>query len=237
MTASWAAAPSFGGGDGSPLGSIALFALVVGVALLFSMLSRTRERSRRQEFLTRATENGWYEPGPADALPASVAAAKDSDRSQLLLTTRRDGENIWISWHRWTERKDSSAYNSSAGRSETDTRTTTHDLTRCFVRAGGHPEPISLERRTKVGGLFIPVRGEGTGDASFDRAFLVHPKEGAPIHLLTQDIRDEMLAGLIPLWQIDETGMLVTRYDEAPGADTLEQHADALLHVLDLLPR
>ncbi|MCW2876467.1 MAG: hypothetical protein JWQ95_567 [Sphaerisporangium sp.] len=124
---------------------------------------------------------------------------------------------------------------SATERWETDTDTTTHNLTRYFVRpSAGHP-PISFERRTQLGGLIVPVRGEGCGDPAFDHAFLVHPKEGAPIHLLSQEIRGEMLAGVIPLWEIDAGGMLVTWYDDAPRVETFEQRADALLHVLRLL--
>jgi hypothetical protein len=226
-----------GGGGGSPVGFFGVFGVLVGVVVLVSLYAAMKERTQGQELRAYATEQGWHEPGPTDALPAPVAAAKDSSRSRLLLTTRRDGENVWVSWHRWTERSDSRRYNATTQQWETDTSSTTHDLTRYFVRAGGHPEPISFKKRTTLGGIFMPVRGEGTGDASFDRAFLVQPKEGAPVHLLTQEVRDEMLAGLLPLWEIDASGMLVTCYDDPPKIETLEQHADALLHLLDLLPR
>ena len=218
-----------GGGGGSLVGFLVVFGLVIVTLLLFSSFSARRERGRRRGFLAQATERGWYEPSPADFVPPSVTAAEDPASLKLLLTARRDGENIWVAWNRPEQGAGPRDATAPAAR-EGGPR----DLTRYFVRAAGHPDPISFLRRGP-GGASALVRGAGTGDPAFDRAFAVLPEEGAPVHLLTETVRREMIAGLIPLWEIDATGMLVTRYEEEPEIDAFDRHADALLHLLGAL--
>lgn len=81
----------------------------------------------------------------------------------------------------------------------------------------------------------MPVRGLGTGDPAFDKAFLVRSYPDPQIaRLLGPQLRQEMLEHRLPPWQI-VGGTLVMAYNDAPGITTLEPRTAAIRHLADLL--
>jgi hypothetical protein len=202
-----------------PLGFFGAFAaFVVGMVLLVVRAAR-QERVRREELWAYALQYGWRPPPMGAPLPAPVEEAARSRRSRLVLATRFQGFDLWLVWHQWTE-------SSSTG----DTTThTTRNLTRYFLWPGRAYPDVRLARRTKIGASLMPVRGAGTGDAEFDRRFLVRGDFAVPPAL-----RRAMLAEHLPTWEI-VGGVLVTSYSDTPRIQNLQHRADAIVRIVHML--
>jgi hypothetical protein len=98
----------------------------------------------------------------------------------------------------------------------------------------GYPD-IELRRRTGIGALLKPVRGAGTGDAAFDRAFFVRTGDGYEhLRLLTPQLRNAMLDRRVPLWQLTG-GVLVIGYGDVPRVENLQYRADVICHLAGML--
>lgn len=204
---------------------------VIGVGLAIAVvagliaLSRAAHRQAR-ELSEFAALSGWT--APADPLPPTLAPVAASARSRMMLYSHRNGCHVWLSWHRWTE--------TSTGNPSRRASSTTHDLTRYFVTLPRRRPNVAVQRRTGLAGLLKPVRGAGTGDPPFDRAFLVKPAdEPVALALVTAPMRDALRRGLVPPWQIVDD-LLVTGYSRPPTVENLNAHADAAVHAVRLLP-
>jgi hypothetical protein len=199
--------------------------VVLIIAALMVIASRVGAR-RSREFAAFAASSGWTEP--PSPLPEPLVTVARSYRSRLMLYSHRDGFDVWISWHRWTE--------ISGGNPTRRSGSTTHDVTRYFVALGRRRPNAVVQRRTGLGGLLKPVRGHGTGDAEFDRAFVVRPTdEPVVLALLTPPMRAALRSGRVPPWQIADD-LLITTYLRPPTAATLNAHADAAVQAALLLP-
>ncbi len=221
--------------------ALCVAAAVVGIVLLIvlGVRSARRERERFQTLCAYAVRQGWLllDRQATPTAPVGLAEAAKSRRSRLLMVRGRAGFPMWLSWHHWQETSSTSSYNSSTGRYESSSTTTTHNLTRYFLALAGRHPAMSVQRRTKLGGLLKSRRGLGTGDAEFDRAFLVSPKDSVPAtRQLTAPMRQALLAGAVPPWSITD-GLLVTAYDDVPTLENLEPRAAAIEWLATLLPR
>ncbi len=211
-----------------PLGFFVLFAaFVVGMVLLLVRVAR-RERVRREELWAYAVQYGWRPPPMGAPLPRPVEEAARSRRSELVLGTRSQGFDLWLVWHHWTETRRTG---DSSGPGGQTTHHTTHNLTRYFLRPGWAYPDVDLSRRTKIGGALMPVRGVGTGDAEFDRKFLVRGAEGL---VLPPALREAMIAGHLPTWEIS-AGILITSYHDTPEIENLQYRADAIVRIVHML--
>jgi hypothetical protein len=184
---------------------------------------QSRKAARLQrEFDEFTIRTGWHRS--LDRLPASLTAVAKSRRSQLLMWTQREGYTIWLSWHRWQESTGSDNMNNSR----------TRDLTQYFVELPRrYPDASVLPR---IGGFLNPVRGIGTGDADFDRAFVIKPTDNmAAISLVTPQIRAAMRDRRIPPWQIAGDLLILADY-RPPSVATLNATVDVAVHTARLLP-
>lgn len=203
----------------------AVFAGLVALVLVAASKSAQQERRRHEELLAHAMGQGWFPVQVGAPLPGPVTEAATSRRSKLMLGTRLEGFELWLVWHRWTE-------TTSSGETTT---TSTRNLTRYFLYPGRPYPDLRLSRRTAVGGSLIPTRGVGTGDAAFDRRFLVRSDAGPLAQaLLTPDLRQAMLTGDLPTWEI-KSGVLVTAYNDRPQIENLQFRAGAAVHIARLL--
>lgn len=197
------------------------------VTLVIVLVVKTaqRERRRREQLWAYALQCGWR-PVPVNApLPGPVTEAAGSRRSKLVLGTRLQGFDLWLVWHQWTE---------STGSSDSTTYTT-RNLTRYFLWTGRSYPDIRLERRTRIGASLMPVRGIGTGDAQFDKRFLVRSSLGAQaLGVLTPGLRQAMVAQNVPIWGI-VGGVLITAYDDAPHVEDLQYRANVLIHIVNMM--
>ena len=201
-------------------GFVSLFIVALIVLIVLAVKGYRRERRRRAELDLYATQLGWQPiAGP---VPEPVAKDVRSRRNKLALSTQRGPHPLWLVWHQWTE-------------SNGETSTTTRNLTRYYIWLGqGHPD-IQLRRRSRIGAFFKPVRGVGTGDAAFDRAFLVRPS-GTYEHqrLLTPQLRAAMVARQVPAWRITG-GVLIIGYGDVPRIENLQPRADVICYLAQAL--
>jgi hypothetical protein len=113
-----------------------------------------------------------------------------------------------------------------------------YDLPRAHPLLFALPWPvpdIRVEKRSRLGAWLKPVRGQGTGDADFDRAFVVKPtKLPVPAQLLPAPMRQGLLAQRVPPWQTVDN-LLVIAYPQAPKQETIDSGAAPLLALVELL--
>lgn len=136
-----------------------------------------------------------------------------------------------MSWHHWTETR---SYPGPDGGQQTSSKV--YNVTRYFLTLdpAGYPD-ISFKRRTALGSTVRPVRGQGTGDAAFDRAFIVVCDDMPQAdRLLSGPMREAMRTKAAPEWSIQQ-GTLITAYDDKPTTTNLDSRADALIAVSGLL--
>lgn len=199
------------------------FFIIVVLVIVFAVATVRKERRRVEHLRAYAAHLGWLPI--AEPVPEPVAESARSRRSKLALGLRRGQHHLWVVWHQWTE------HSSSGSTSSTRTR----NRTRYFLWLGPAYPDISLRRRTSVGAFLMPVRGAGTGDAAFDKAFLV--RSAAPYEqqrLLTPQLREAMLARRLPVWEITG-GVLAIAYDDAPRVENLQLRADAISYIAHAL--
>jgi hypothetical protein len=201
------------------------FPTVIILVVVIVVLVARRDRRRVAELRAYAAQYGWQPiTGPA---PEPVARDARSRRCKLALGARRGPHQVWVVWHQWVESTGSGQTSSSRRRNRT----------RYYLWLGPDYPDVSVRRRTGVGAFFKPVRGVGTGDAAFDKAFLVRPGDSyEPLRLLTPPLREAMLARRLPIWAING-GVLITAYDDMPRIESLQPHADGICYVADALGR
>lgn len=176
-----------------------------------------------------AARFGWQPI--TDPTPGPVAEALRSDRCKIALGARHQGHQIWMIYHHWTE---------SSG----DDTARVHDLTRYFLVLGAGYPYIRLHRRQRIDERWLKsiidgwlgLRDFHTGHAGFDTRFAFEaPATVEPRRLLTPPLVEAMVAGRLPLWEIDE-GVLVTRHLGEPTIATLRRRADSIVHLAGMLP-
>lgn len=215
---------------------VAAVAAAIAGLILLGVHSARRDRERYQAFLAYAFQQGWLVLDRRAAVPPGVVQAARSRRSKLLMVRQRPGSQLWLSWHRWQETSTSSSYNSTTGMHDRRSTTTTHNLTRYFLTLAGDHPAMSVRPRTKLGGFLKGRRGMGTGDDTFDRAFLIKPMDSpAAVRELTAAMRRALLARAVPPWSIAD-GMLITEYSDAPDQQNLAERTAAVERVASLLP-
>jgi hypothetical protein len=199
------------------------FSTAIILVVVVVVVVGRRERNRVAALHAYAAQSGWQPiTGPA---PEPVARDARSRRCKLALGARRGPHHLWVVWHQWIESTGSGQTSSSRRRNRT----------RYYLWLGSDYPDVSLRRRTGIGAFFKPVRGVGTADAAFDKAFLVRPGDSyEPLRLLTPPLREAMLAGRLPIWAIDG-GVLITAYDDVPRIENLQPRADAICYVADAL--
>jgi hypothetical protein len=202
-----------------------IFAGFITLVVVVVVKAAQRENRRQEQLRAHALSCGWH-PVPLGApLPPPVVAAAGSRRSKLVLGTRIQGFDLWLVWHQWTE-------STSTGDSTTYS---THNLTRYFLWPGRPYPDVRLGRRTRIGASLMPKRGIGTGDTEFDKRFLVRGGPGTePLGLLTPGLRQAMLAGNLPTWEI-AGGVLTTAYNDIPSIENLQYRANLIVHIVRLL--
>jgi hypothetical protein len=207
------------------------FIAIIVIGFPVALLARAATKRRGAVVSDFAAQDGWQEPVPGAALPGPVAAASQSRRSQLTFGKQFGPHHIWMNWHHWTETR-----SFAGGDGATQTTSKVHNLTRYFLALGpgGYPD-LSFKRRTALGSVLRPVRGEGTGDAAFDRAFIVICDDRSTAdRLLSARLREAMRTKAIPRWSIQQ-GTLVTAYDDRPAAANLDSRADTLISIGQML--
>jgi hypothetical protein len=208
----------------------ALLAIIV-IGFPVALLMRAATNRRSAEISDFAAQDGWTAHVQGAALPEPVAQASQSPRSQLTFGKQSGPHQIWMNWHHWTETR------SSAGPGGgTQTTSKVKNLTRYFLTLGpdGYPD-LSFKRRSALGSALRPVRGEGTGDAAFDRAFIVIcDDKPAADRLLTAPLRQAMQTKAVPLWSIRQ-GTLITGYADKPATANLDARADTLITIGEML--
>jgi hypothetical protein len=211
------AATSDGAGHTNSWG---VFIGVIAVVLILVVGSTRRERARRQHLWTYALRSGWSRVPTDAALPWPVVEAAGSVRARMVVGARIDRFDVWLVWHHWTE-----------SGSENSTR----DLTRYFVWLGRPRPDVRVVRRTRLGAALFPVRGAGTGDAEFDERFVVRGvDDAAALDVLTPVVRQAMVAGDLPGWEVLD-GTLITAYDDVPTVEDLQDRANAITEIARLL--
>jgi hypothetical protein len=207
---------------GEPTAGLAI--LIVG-GLVVGLVAGTRtdrrsDRERQQRQLKAYMFGIGWRP-LAGSVPPIVAEATRSSRNKLAMTTERDGRQLWMVWHHWVD------YTGQAA-SEVE-------LTRYFTRLETPRPDLRVRRRTSMGARLIPVRGAGTGDAAFDKAFLIRPVGNRQIpHLFGPRLRQEMLESRPRGWQIT-SGILIVEHKDVPDTSNIQPCAHGILRVAELL--
>ncbi|HEY7488706.1 MAG TPA: hypothetical protein VH912_29970 [Streptosporangiaceae bacterium] len=206
--------------DVLPVVSALIFPGFVILVVVLIVTTATRQRKRRERLQAYAAQLGWWPiAGP---LPEAVAKDVGSRRTKLALGTQRGRFNVWMVWHQWTE---STGENSS----------TTRNLTRYYLWLGPAYPNIELRRRTSIGAFLKPVRGAGTGDPDFDKAFLVRPSDRTDhLRLLSPALRQAMMAKQVPVWQI-AGGVLIIGYSDAPRVESFQPRAEMIIYLAHAL--
>ena len=194
---------------------VSLFGLVVLGVITAVVVAHQRDSRRRLQLHAYMADTGWWPI--SEPPPQQVDTAWRSRRTKLAAVKNIDGGPVWMVWHRWTE---SSGENSS-----------THDLTRYFRWLGPNYPDVEVKKRTSVGALIKPVRGPGTGDAAFDKAFrVISPYPADAARLLGPHLRQLMTEHRLPPWRI-ERGLLIIQMDLAVRIETLQPMADQVVEL------
>jgi hypothetical protein len=213
------------------VGYAVLLITVLAVAFFMLVAHAAREERQIATFRVSAAKGGWQErakdngPVPAlrpspDTLPVSV---RHGPRLMIMMEKRVGGQQVWMTWHRWKVRIPSGG--------QGDMNWTRYLLS---LGTGRYPD-MTVARRKALGGLFRPIPGRGTGDPVFDRAFRVHPVRDADARrLLTDPLRQAMLAGALPPWRIRDSTLIIT-YPDIPAESTHGPRADAICMIANLV--
>jgi len=169
--------------------------LVIVVLVIGWTVSAQRQRQQVEDLMTTLSGSGWTSPDPSE-IPAAIAPAAASRRSQVFVTRQVGQRQLWVSWHRWTEtRTVPVASGSSVSGMGQRTETTVRHLTRVWTQVPGLPN-LQVVGRTWLGGLLMARRGVGTGDDEFDRKFAIKPSTSAAAAIAVNTQVRELLLGL-----------------------------------------
>jgi len=205
--------------DVLPLIFIGIIALPITAVAFGVIAANRRERDRRTRLHAYMADTGWRPV--TEPPPPLVDVAVRSKRTRMAAVKTIDGRDVWMVWHRWTESDGDSS--------------STHNLTRYFLLLGPDYPDVEVKRRTSIGALIKPVRGAGTGDAAFDRAYLIKTAYEPDAHrLVGPPLRELMLARQLPTWQI-QGGLLRTAMNHEIRIETLQPLADQIVHLSRLL--
>lgn len=206
------------------------FIAIIVIGFPAALLARAATKRRAAEVIAFAARDGWQAPAQGDALPEPVASAARSPRSELTAGKQFGPHRIWVNWHHWTETRSSASPN---GGQQTSSKV--HNLTRYFLPLDGDYPDISFKRRGPLASVLRPGGGRLTGDAAFDRAFIVVCEdESAARLLLNTRLREAMRTKSIPPWSIQQ-GTLISAYDDKPATANLGPRADRLIAISTLL--
>jgi hypothetical protein len=209
----------------APLVFGGIFSGFIALVVVLAVRAARRERARQEQLWAHAMRCGWGRVPAGAPLPRPVAEAARSRRSRMVLGTRIDQFDVWLVWHRWTE---------TTGSGDSTTHTT-RDLTRYFLWPGRPRPNLRLVRRSRLGASLMPVRGVGTGDAEFDKRFLVRAvHDTAARGVLTPVLRQAMVAGRLPVWEVTD-GTLIIGYDDVPSVQTLQYRASVIVDIARML--
>ncbi|MFC0553664.1 hypothetical protein ACFFHJ_22485 [Planotetraspora thailandica] len=174
-------------------------------------------------FFLDAWQDGWRYAAASARLRKPMAEAAASRRSMVFMGKQIRGRLVWMSWHQWTETHTVRVHRND--RWEDKEETVTFNSTEFFVALPAGTPDVAVTSRTALGGRLRPVRGLGTGDPDFDRAFHVHPQDDpAALGLLSAPLRHAMLAGTLSTWwRIEGAALVLTyNYEGGPGLAGLD---------------
>jgi len=199
-------------------------ALGLGILATLPLLWDTA-RVRRRTYMVRgyATAHGWQpvtEPDPDwKPDPALYGFSSRFQRCHLALSTRIGERTVMMAWFWGIQPIPPSSY---APRNDT----------RYLVQLpAGYPD-MQVRRRNRIAALVHPVQGVGTADPLFDRAFSTY--SAAAARLLTPRLRQAMLDGWFPAWEISD-GMLITEYEGWPSIENLYHRAEIIDRIAEML--
>lgn len=203
-------------------GFLAVFMVVSGFAV---------RRAKRAAALRMAEFHAYAQATGRRTLPLDhpLGPAGDGPRGarRVLCLERRTGtRTVRVVCHHWWETTSDGTVTSSTP------RFAAHYL----VPLVGGPFPdVAFRVRTRLGGAVVPVRGPGTGDAGFDRRFLVAGPGGVALaRLLPPPMRHAMPTGAVPPWSI-VSGVLVTLFPSHPAVADLNPRAEAAVRLAALV--
>jgi hypothetical protein len=195
---------------------------VVGLVGVIGALSAAATNARWTELRTHATDLGWTEVAPEE-VPPEIAHLVRWRRPRRILRGPAGGDPMWLVWHQWTRRR---------GKSRS-----THNAIRLLVAQPVDWPDLTVVRRSALGAKLMPVNGAGTGDAQFDRAYLIRTDDpaGAPV-TLTADIRAALLRGDIVPFAVDATIATILER-QTPDVELFDGQVAVMARVLALLNR
>jgi hypothetical protein len=222
--------------------------IVVIVLILFAVLgaaAREQDRRYRRGLRGWAAACGWaYCGNGGEWTPllyrgelAALLPRGDRGRGvELQLDGTRQGRPVTVA-HYWY--KTTSTNRDSDGRSSEST--STHALAVIVVRLAARYPAAELQRRgLGLGWGLAASRAAGrqpanlTGNEEFDRRYRIRTEAPGGSALVTPQVISAYLASDLPLWQLSDDQLVITR----PGAirvDHLDQEIDQALTIAGLL--
>lgn len=198
---------------------LALIGAVLAI-IVAAIAVKAKERDRRRYLNSYLTAQGWHPLG--HTLPPIVSASVRSSRTQVAAAKSVGGLDVWVVWHEWVQ---------NIHESDGDTRRRVREQTRYLLWLGPNHPDMEVKRRTSIGSTVMPARGIGTGDAEFDRAFVVHSLQGSYARqLMGPQVRRLALVSSAPPWRI-EGGMLVIEIPQKMQVETLEPTVSWLVNL------
>jgi len=203
--------------------------IIVAFMAVGVLVSRTAAKSairamrrRNAEFDAAWARQGWRRVPVGDGPRVMNEGGFRDERLRLV---KQIGDHIvWMNWRNWI--------NGSGENSSGEHRTT------YFVQMtpAGYPE-LLVRRRTRLGGQLIPRRGLGTGDPDFDQAFTITPHNTpGPNRILTSPIRQALLVGTIPAWQIRDNTLIIEHRAPPRSAADIDTWAQEIILLAAMLP-
>jgi hypothetical protein len=206
-------------------------AVLVAAPLLGWVVRSARAETRRVHdadaaFVAAARADGWSVVAPTVAAKV-LGTLVTWKPARLVMTRPNDAGDLWFTWHYWV------TY-SSNGRVTMAER---HHRGRYYTRlpVASPARLIAVQRRSTLGATLKAVRGIGTGDAEFDRRFMVKPvNDPGGAALATPLVRAALMSGTIPPFSV-YGGFAMITFEDRPREQTLAERTQAIVTLASLL--
>jgi len=208
--------------DGVALGAVALLALKIKDDLA----KRRRTRGANDALAKAGEADGW------SVVPAAEAAAELGPlvtwrAARRVMVRHGDAGDFWFTWHFWI------SYHRH-GRAIIPQH---HHRSRFIAPLSNSPTDglIAIQRRSPLGRTLKRVWGMGTGDAEFDRRFVVKPADDpVAVAIATPAVREALMSGAIPPFSVFRNFVSLS-YEYPPWPNIIAEGTRAITALSDLL--
>ncbi|MFI6166115.1 hypothetical protein ACIBCN_04940 [Nocardia sp. NPDC051052] len=210
--------------------------LMVGLLIVFAVLSIHAERQRRNRLQAWTTANGWSFTQHARADWTARLPGRNKGGLGAMLTGPMGGRWVTVADYHYTTT--STSYSSD---NSSTTSTTKHHYIAVVVQLHRPYLPIAVEPRgllSQLGRSLFGDKPTATGNAAFDARLRIRTSDPNYARwLISKPLIDAHVANVAPPWSLAGQDLLSYRTGRLQNPEQIPALAAPLLHIADLLPR